>query len=182
MEMLVAITVIGVGLFAAANIVYSNLNLVDRNTDEVISINMAREGVELAKQLRDSNWLAGNPFDQGTSSTVDYTGTPVWDGISAPSFNFTANTLSDANASVVKLASGMYANAVGAILTGTPTGYARLVTFHPICNDQSVLNSGSTCESVGKLKIGIRVESQVKWTRKTITKTIAIFEDLYDWK
>lgn len=187
MELLLAMSVIAVGLFAAVTLVYSNLALVDRDTDEVIAVNLAREGVELAKMTRDSNWLAGNAFDAGMLSGSDYTATPVWDGVvTSPSFEFTPGALGDANTRIVESsnasARSFLANYNAApVVTGTSTGFLRLLTFHPICDDLTVLNSGSTCEP-GKLKIGIRVESAIRWTRKGKVQNFTIYEDLYDWR
>ncbi|MFZ2803731.1 MAG: prepilin-type N-terminal cleavage/methylation domain-containing protein [Patescibacteria group bacterium] len=187
-ELLVAMFVISIGLFGAVGIVYSNLALVNRDTDEVTVVNLAREGVELAKEARDSNWIAGNSFDQGFESGSDYSATPVWNGILAtPSFDFTANTVTDTQAAVIQLvptstAPGFYANLnMGAGITGNSTLFHRLLTFHPICSDESVLNSGAIC--AGALtKIGIRVESHIEWTRQGITKDFTIYSDLYDWR
>lgn len=189
MELLIAMFVIAVGLFGAVTLVYSNLALVDRDTDEVVAVNLAREGVELAKEARDSNWLAGNAFDQGLHNGTDYTSTPVWDGsAAAPSFDTTTNAITDASASVVQrgttsTAPGFFANAnTLAGITGTVTGFRRLLTFHPLCDDQSVLDDGTDCAATGHVKIGIRVESHVEWTRKTTVKDLTVYSDLYDWR
>ncbi|MCI0479767.1 hypothetical protein L0Y59_04435, partial [Candidatus Uhrbacteria bacterium] len=77
-EFLIATAVITTGLFAASTLVFSNLALMDRDSDEIVVINLAREGVEQAKQKRDANWLAGVPFDTGLKSGDDYTATPLW--------------------------------------------------------------------------------------------------------
>ena len=189
MELLLAMFVISVGLFSAVTLVYSNLALVDRDTDEVVVVNMAREGVELAKEARDSNWLAGDVFDAGLLNGTDYTASPVWDGVVAtPSFDFTPTTVTDADAAVVQLvapssAVGFFANANATQnVTGSSTGFRRLLTFHPICNDQSILNDGTSCAAMGNTKVGIRVESHIQWTRKGNVKDFTMYSDLYDWR
>ena len=190
-ELMIAIAVIAVGLFSAMNMVYSNLALVNRDSDEVVAINLSREGIELAKQARDSDWLAGNAFDQGlfkTSDPTDYTGTVVWSGAAGafPSFNFTANAITDANAKIV-LANGLYQQ-TGA--SGSSTAFARLVTFHPICDNgagtgyivKNPTDSPNNCEALGFPKVGIRIESAIRWTRANITKNTVIYSDIYDWR
>lgn len=191
MELLIALAVIAIGLFAAVTLVYSNLNLVERDADEVVAVNLAREGVELAKQKRDSNWLAGSAFDAGMVSSVDpmdYTATPVWEGayfaspITDPSFDFTANTLTDATPklNIVRTYNNLLANnSSGSAEPATP--FKRLLTFHPICSDYTVLDSGSACSGAIS-KIGIRVESRVRWTRKALLKEFVLYDDLYDWR
>ncbi|MBZ5667264.1 MAG: hypothetical protein LAO30_22005 [Acidobacteriia bacterium] len=186
MEMLVVLMIVGSGLFAAANMVYSNLALVERDSDEVVAINLGREGIELAKQTRDSNWLVGNPFNQGlqTTSTKDYTAVPAWSGVagSLPAFNFTPNAIASTGTSVVKTASGFYANAIG-VVSGTSTGFSRLLTFYPICNDYTTTTgSGVACSDSGKIQIGVRTEAWIQWKRKGVTKTRKMYGDVYDWK
>lgn len=194
MEVLVALAVVSIGLFAAAGLVFGNLNLVERDTDRVIAVNLAREGIELAKQIRDSNWLSGNAFDLGlvnAGSPGDYTASPVWNGIiAAPYFDFTTNTITDGNAAVVlttaSTTADFYANQNTAPpIGGTATPFARLLTFAPICVDgagvQTVIASG-TCASLGQVKAGIRIESRIQWTRKGGAKSTVIYDDIYDWK
>lgn len=187
-EMLIAFAVIGVGLFAAVTLVYSNYNLVQQDAEEVVAVNAAREGVELSKQMRDSNWLAGTAFDAGLANGTDYTATPIWEGVflapgSAPSFSFTANDLSEHHVDIVKTRNGILANAATeANIDGDPTPYKRLLTFHPICGDYTVLSSGADCPGSGQTKIGVRVESHVRWTTRGKQNDTTIYEDLYDWR
>ncbi len=193
-ELLVALGVMSVGLFAAIALVYSNLGLVERDTDEVIVVNLAREGIELVKQARDTNWLNGAAFDVGLvnpSDAHDFTATPVWDGVVAqPTFAFTANDFTDSAVNIVlagPTSTRMYANQnVTADITGIATPFQRLLTLHPICvdaaNTETVLNTGSCEETPGLSKIGIRIESHVHWTRRSIAKDFVMYDDIYDWK
>lgn len=193
MEFMVAMLVIVVGLFAAVTLVYSNRALVERDTDEVIALNLAREGVELAKQTRDSNWLAGRPFDVGLvgpsdSPTSDYTATPIWNGdIDRPTFDFEADDFSHPNTSIVSSVTSTNPPSLANLnkasaINGAPTLFQRLLIFHPLCDTSSVLDSGTTCADKGAQKIGVRVESHVHWTRQNQGKDFTIFSDLYDWR
>lgn len=182
-ELIIAIAVITVGLMSAAGLVYSNLNLVDRDTDQAIVINFAREGVEVSKQIRDSNWLASLPFNQGMFAGTDYTATILYEGAAGtvPTFNFTANAITHENAKM-KLKNNFFAQTLPVGTVATSTLFTRLVTLHPICSDFSILNSGQTCPAAAPQTIGIRVESRVNWTRKGIAKSTVVYEDLYDWR
>ena len=195
-EMLIAFMVIAVGLFAAASIVYSNLGLVQRDQDEVTATNLAREGVEMAKQLRDSNWLApaaplGSPtdgFDAGFYSGTDYSATPVWNplavGGTVPSFNFVANDFSTDNTKIVLTQQGVLVNADSSLGLTNPakTPFRRILTFNPICANYSVKSSGTACDVSTGAKIGIRVKSDVQWVRAGQTKDFIVYDDLYDWR
>jgi len=175
-ELLFALTVIVTGLFAATTLVFSNLQLSDRDADEVVAVNLAREGIELAKQIRDSNWLAGDPFNQGLGSAGDETATPRWNGGATeqqPVFDFTANAMTDPQTFIRRSAN----LATPTFFTqsdpaGVDTPWHRLLTFHPICE--------ISCAS--SPVIGIRVESRVEWQRKGQTFRRVMYEDLYDWR
>lgn len=192
-ELLVAMMVIFLGLFTAATLVYGNLALVRRDTDQVTAMNLAREGVELAKEMRDSNWLAGKDFDDGMFNPLnvtDYTATPYWFGNDAPSFQFTANALGDGDTVVLALMDvntpNFFANQTSQPqLNGTPTPFLRMVTFHPICGDEThIANSGSDCNDIqpGTQKVGVRVESHVQWNARGKQYDTTVFTDLYDWR
>ncbi len=191
-ELLIAMMVISVGLFTAATLVYGNLALVQRDTDQVTAMNLAREGLELAKQLRDSNWLAGKSFDDGMVGTdpMDYTATPKWTGGAVnPSFQFVANDFTHPDTAVVAVsdvsALDFFANQTSDVpFAATSTPYQRLITFHPLCDDGSVKDSGSNCQqnNPNALKIGVRVESHIRWARKGTQYDTVVFTDLYDWR
>lgn len=193
-EVLVALAVVSIGLFASAGLVFGNLSLVERDTDRVVATNLAREAIEIAKQIRDSNWLSNQAFDVGLVNAItpgDYTATLIWDGVVAkPSFEFTANAISDANAQIVlstaATPNGLYVNQNTAPpIGGSATPFKRLTTFSPICvdaaNTHTVISSG-VCTDIGQIKAGIRIESRVEWTRKGRTISSVIYEDMYDWK
>jgi len=182
-ELILAIAVISTGLFAATTLIFSNQNLVERNTTGLTALNLAREALELAKHVRDSNWLAGNAFDQGLGG--DFTATPLWIGAAAdPTFDFTANAIGDPDARVVRLAApvGFFANRNQALgVDGDVTQFRRLVTFYPICdpaNPPDPNNPPAACSPV----VGVRVKALVQWTIKTTTRETSLYEDLYDWK
>ncbi len=187
-ELLVAITVISTGLFAAATMVFSNLQLADRDADEVIAINLAREGIEEAKELRDSNWLAGNPFDQGLSENGnDYTAVPVWAGdagMSAISFNFAPSTIADPLSQVGQSnASDTFGFYTQADPSAPRTPWRRLLIFHPICDTAGglvIVDDGQDCGLDPKM--GIRVEAHIQWQRKGQMFNRTLYEDLFDWR
>lgn len=175
-ELLVATAVISTGLFAAATLVFSNLNLSDRDSDEVVAVNLAREGIELTKQARDSNWLAGLPFDNGLyGAGNDYSAVPQWDGKAATNeadFDFSADDISSTPDFFTQ-------NNAAA----TPTVWRRLLIFHPICDVPDGLSYKDDGEDCGAyLKVGIRAESRIKWRRKGQDVSFVLYEDLFDWR
>jgi len=185
-EMIAAVAVIGIGLFAATNVVFSNLNLVDRDVDSLVAVNLGREVLELAKNKRDSNWLAGVAFDTGLYSGTDYSATPIWNGVvGSYSFDFSPNDFTDVKTKVISssdvAAPGFLMN-YSTGYAGTTSTFSRLVTFNGICANGTIVGAGVNCGNVGSVKIGIRVMAQIRNIRKGTTRDFTMYEDLYDWR
>jgi Tfp pilus assembly protein PilV len=183
-ELIIAMFVIIVGLVAAGSVIFANARAEERSLDRVFATNLAREGVEIAKAVRDSNWVSGGATssDAGLYSGTDYTGVPRMDGGVFIDFDFTPNAFTD-TATQIKVSTnagspGLYVQGTGA--SGNATAFSRLVTLSPICSDYTTRASGSSCGAL--TKIGVRVNSQVRWSRRDGAHTSTIEEDLYDWR
>jgi hypothetical protein len=186
-ELLIASAVIATGLFAASTLVFSNLRLSDRDADEIVAVNLAREGVELAKGRRDANWLASAAFDLGLEAGGDYSAVPVWTGESGSTFitfDFAPSQMSDEPTIVHRSTNPETPGFLTQRDRFAPaTPWRRLLIFHPICDTAGGLvyaNDGETCGADSK--IGIRVESHVQWVRKGQTFDRVMYEDLFDWR
>lgn len=183
-ELIVAMFVIIVGLVAAGSVIFSNARAQERSADRVFAANLAREGAELVKAVRDSNWMAGGAtaFDAGLSNGTDYTAVPRMDGGVFIDFDFAPNLITDATATLKRSTNagsvGLYVQGTSA--SGSNTAFSRLVTLSPICSDYTTRSSGSSCGVL--TKIGIRVNSTVRWVRRDGAHTSVIEEDLYDWR
>jgi len=57
LEGIIAITVISIGMIGALALALSNLSSAERNEKRIVAANLAREGIELVRNQRDSNWL-----------------------------------------------------------------------------------------------------------------------------
>lgn len=184
-ELLIAIFVIVVGLTAATSMIFSNARTQELSAERVIAANLAREGVELAKAVRDSNWIAGGStsFAAGLASGTDYTGVPLMEGGSFGGFSFTPNDMTHAHTLMRRSthASSPGLLVQGSTASGANTIYRRLVTLAPICDDGSILSSGSSCPG-GNPQIGIRASSLVQWTNRSGTHTSLVEDEFYDWR
>lgn len=191
-EFLAAFAVITTGLMAVMGLALSNRTLSQGNVDQMIATNLAREGIELIMQMRDSNWLAGAPFDGGslTNGTGDGTGTFVWSGDPAqasPAFDFTATTFADDATNIVLIGANpafMANKNAAAGITGAATPYRRLITLTALCDD----NSGSYLEAANQAcppaqtRVGIRIKSELRWSRRGSGSGVVMYNDLYDWR
>jgi len=56
-ELIVAIAIIEIGLFSVWSLFYVNFNAEREAEMRIVGVNLSREGVEVVKSVRDSNWL-----------------------------------------------------------------------------------------------------------------------------
>ncbi len=81
-EVLVAIAILSVGTAVSVNTISYSLGLAAKIKDRTIAAHLAQEGVEIVKNIRDLNWIAGDTFDLGlgdgwgcvqyNSNSIDY--------------------------------------------------------------------------------------------------------------
>lgn len=198
LEVLIAFTVVGLGL-GAALVLLLRSGIENRRMElKSIAVNLAREGVEVIRGMRDSNWLAGDRFDKELFDdaqdpgidTVD--GTPVFDiSLGGWSLNFAPNP-GDINnpsfpepESVVRVvpdnnfvSGDTYQQGVA---SGTATPFRRIFYTRALCsNAETTPVNGYDCPPA--TKIGVAVAVLVHWTDRGKDFTVAAEEHLYDWK
>lgn len=71
LETIVALGVIITGLVSVMSLVISNLNNQRDSAMRYQAVNLARQGIEIARNIRDSNWLAGKSAWEGIQSGQD---------------------------------------------------------------------------------------------------------------
>src|SRR3989338_6020870 len=153
-EFLMPITFFTAGSTPPTAAIFSNPGLQERSADEVVAANLAREGVELAKAVRDSSWIAGGAptFDAGLYAGTDYTAVPLMDGGTFGGFDFAPNTITAAEA-VIKRSTNvsspqLFVQGTGSI--GDATFFKRLLPLNPIRSDYSQVVTASTCGAFQK--------------------------------
>ena len=72
-EVITAIYVIVIGLLSIMNLVVFNIQLGGLNNDILVASNLAREGVEVVRNVRDGNWLSGISWDNNLVFPDDIT-------------------------------------------------------------------------------------------------------------
>jgi prepilin-type N-terminal cleavage/methylation domain-containing protein len=118
-EVLVALALLTVALVPAF-IQATNATLLSATIrSSLVSADLAQEGVEVVRAMRDANWFAGQPFDTGLDACVD--GCRVqWDSTAPLPLSGNAPLKLDA-------ASGMYQYD-----TGTDSQFSRTITVTPV--------------------------------------------------
>ncbi|MCB9802850.1 prepilin-type N-terminal cleavage/methylation domain-containing protein [Candidatus Nomurabacteria bacterium] len=194
LEMILALAVVSIGIMGAFTLSLANLNTARDNYNRVLAANLAREGVELVRNIRDSNWLkidnnidcGAGPctWDQGLSygtSTINYDDT---------SLNQLFGSMSIEDCFDDELCQPTVYSAAGDI----ELDLARMIVLKAICfdADQSVatsydqgatfISSSLTCSGDYEEKIGLRVSSQVYWQDRGRGHLTEVIENLYNWR
>lgn len=196
-EMLIVLFIISVGLYAAVTLIFQNVTLQAQDADQTVAMNLAREGLELVQNKRDSNWLDGTKqFNDGLSfnpvDNMDCTAMPAWDGTSVPDpfFDFSPNVIDNARVykSPASASLGMFTN----YLSVSSTEYYRMLTFTPICQNpddptkKAAAEGQCICPPVGLVAytrpVGVRAKADIQWYRQGTKKNLTIYGDFYDWR
>ncbi|MBP6886169.1 MAG: prepilin-type N-terminal cleavage/methylation domain-containing protein [Candidatus Pacebacteria bacterium] len=155
-EVLIALALLSTALVPTFMLAGNSLQLAARIKNSLIASNLAQEGVEVVRSIRDSNWYTGVAFTAGlTSCEVECT----------VQYNSTALILSTYNGAPLKLdsSSGLYQYS-----TGDPTPFRRKIVVTPI---------------VATPVTQIRIQSIVTWTeqRSGVEKSITVEYTIFNW-
>ena len=195
LETIVALGIIVAGVVGTMNLTLSNQKTSQDTVERLIATNLAREGIEIVRSIRDTNWLTCeiisdvltcNTWDLGLVSASDTTAVPIFDIASnAWTINFTANDLTHNHARVWRK------NAGGADNIGTQfqstlttpadsalTGYRRMLELQSICTNKTISES---CAS-GNSKIGIRVQAHIQWKSSGTESDLIVEERIFNWR
>lgn len=188
-EAMVAITVIVTSIASALALVQSSITATRVGGTQIVAANLAREGVEVIRSLRDSNWLKSQSFQVGlVDPGGNKTARPLLDlenGSWTASFASTA--LSSPNATVYLTTSGAYVQADAPPTGATISLYSRVVTLQHVCRDvtsgvERLVGGSGTCLA-SELLVGLAVSSSVRYRNiGGQFRTLTIEERLYDWR
>lgn len=189
-EVIIAVAIITTGIVGVITLTFSSLRSTETSIKQIVAANLAREGVEVVRNIRDSNWLAdsvGTPVDwrTGLASGTDYDGAVAFDpALNLWTIDFTYDSPDDSELELYRDANGVYQPKF-INPSGQTTGYSRFLEMKIICinktnNNIRIVESGSSCPG-GFEDFGLKVLSSVKWQEKTGPKIFTVEEDIYDW-
>jgi prepilin-type N-terminal cleavage/methylation domain-containing protein len=117
-EIIVVLAIVSIGLIGVISLMGRNIQVERNNKNFLVASMLAQEGLELARNIRDTNWYSGTAWDNNlvldNTYTIDYNSGP----------DATVNSINDPGARLY-LNGGFYDhNSAGGILTP----YARLIT------------------------------------------------------
>lgn len=187
LEALIAVSIIVTALSGVMALASQNLGASQVSSQQVVGINLAREAVEIVRNMRDSNWLSGSAWDTGfASSPSDKEGTLQFDPTTHTwTMDYTPDDYTDEETIMYRKVSpdtfpGTWQQGFStAPANSVETEYKRLITINPICSNQPTQYSNGSC---GANLIGYRIYSEVQWTSGKATRSVAVQERIFDWK
>lgn len=188
-EVLIAFVIVAIGLGASLGLILISGATNRRSELTAIATGLAREPIEVARGMRDTNWrTTGAFFDDGLYNTTleaDPDGTPTF-SIATNAWALDFNGLSNGSDDRVFLSNNVYVQAVGGVPGGTATPFTRSFVIQPICwnggTERIPPVAVNICDPATEKKIGAFVEVRVTWTRGSESRTVRLFEHLYDWQ
>jgi hypothetical protein len=162
-ETTIALGVIITGLAGAITLIAFSLRGSGTSLSRLIALQLSWEGIEAAANMRDSNYLSGDPFETGLAGGTDQTAIAVFDTATGNwTFDFTPNVLSD-DATILYQQGGVYRQALVAP-AGVASPYRRLLILDTTTPDE------------------IRVISTVQWREGSATRQVRAERVLYNWR
>lgn len=204
-EVVITLAVFTIGIVASFSLAIANLNNARDNFNRVLATNLAREGIELIRSTRDSNWLRTEDNEICGTAPADYICN--WDEGLKEDFVYMdyldTTPVSYSNCAVGSSMSaclntcvgdgecGLYQNVDNYYVhDGTNarfTGMYRLIKIGTICQNNTTgeerIGDGSlSCTALTETKIGIEAISNVQWGDRSMDNTVEIRETFYNWR
>lgn len=167
LETVVALGILVVGIGGAVGLVAQSLSSIEAIKNKVIAANLAEEGIEVVRNLRDENWLndvhwrgegGGIALNVDTDYRVQYNATAL--------INFSDTPL-QVNSAGYYGYNGQTFNGQ-TFSGGSDTVFKRKITL-------------STVTKADGTQV-MKVVSRVDWTEKGRARSISIEDWLYNWK
>lgn len=205
LEMIIAIGIILVSLLTTLGLIFVTLHASVVSKNQILARNLAREGIEVVRAIRDTNWLR---IDSGVAAATwndeleesvgpDYTAIPSFvptDGTWTLDFDPNETDM-EGNLTVVSFNqdTGVYTQFDPATppIGFDPTNYWRLLRLNPICwervagrleqGTELLVAEGGSCQGNFE-QVGVAVQSMVRWKERSNAHDISLTEYLYNWK
>ncbi|MBI4276325.1 hypothetical protein HY629_00605 [Candidatus Uhrbacteria bacterium] len=174
LETTIAIGILSVGVLSILSLGASQLKAIRAAEDRLVAGELAREGMEIVRSVRDSNWLAGGTtlWTQGWAADGPYyripsiapdhgVGNVRWSLLGLPSGEFTLP------GATVYTDGIFYRQALTIEPTWKRTQFKRIITVTPVAADP--VNAR-------------RVVVDVRWGNLVAPSKVVVEEVLWNWK
>lgn len=196
-ELMTAIFVLVLSLVGALALTTTGIRNQGIGLARVKATQLAREGLEVSRAIRDSNWLAGRDWDSflgigGASASkfscavlpdsdvsleqplepLKFIDVPCQLSLTDPVFHLSLDAASSTGA--------FYQTGVSAIDDETLLDMFRRIRIDAICPDGLDEKEGVACPLLDD-RIGVKVTSEVSWKYGNRAYTTTLIEKLYNW-
>ncbi len=186
LETIFALGILILVVVAVLGLVTSNLAGKQQSENALIANNLAREGIEVVRFIRDSNWLAGDPWTDGlTFPTISVV--PSFtnaDEIWTNTWVLREATMDDSDATLyLSTISPIGIYNQGFTATGEETNFRRVLELQRICTEANSQNEfirppTEPCP----VHLGYYVTARVEWDDRGRTQELVVNDFLYAWK
>lgn len=188
-EAMVALTIIVSSVTSSLALVQSSLTSTRISGSQVIAANLAREGIEVVRSLRDSNWLAGQSFQVGLVLGGVKSARPFLDTANGTwSMDISSVDIDDDEARLYLLSNGTYVHADIQPTGSSVSQYRRVLTLNHICRKSSgagierIVTGTGTCDGTEDL-VGLSVDALVSFIGQSGNRrNVMVQERFYDWR
>lgn len=159
LETIVALSILVTGIGGAVGLVAQSLSTVSAIKDIIVAANLAQEGIEVVRNLRDENWL--NDLDwRGSGGGIALNS----DGDYRVQYDSLA-LISYANVPLQRNAFGYHGyNGEGGFTGGSDTPFKRKISISTVTSTE------------------MKVTSTVEWKARGNDKSLVIEDRLFNWK
>ncbi len=196
-EAVVAVAIIGIAMVGFLSRSTQNYLAISETLERNQALNLARESIEIVRNMRDSNWLKGC-FDPADSDNCKYwnSGLHVGNEYRAV-IVFDEDTThwvldfinNDFDSCIENEQCRLYQREYGLIdgnsSNAEPLDFYRQVEMRPICESQTACGGDGICmsgEACPDKQIGIEVISRVRWHRTNGWRNVILTDYLYNWR
>lgn len=162
-ETILAMAVIVIGIVAVIALAAKSANVINTANDKIIATFLAQEAIEVVVNIRDTNWIQGEPWRGVGDAEIPTTNQGVVD------FDSTSVAI-ETNPSFYCME--------------RRTGQKDYM-HGPPCNSgfNRHLEIRDVSESIGGVPVDfIEVEAIVDWSQGGVNHQISVVDHLYDWK
>ncbi len=199
-ELIAASFVLAVGLVGVLALTTANVRNQTIGNIRLAGSNIAREGIELARNIRDTNWMQQSPWDQGLLDNDEVSRCAVI-GETIADFRFVSCGVGTPDQSLFTDPFALYWFNDQLVQIAKPkkealqTQYYRRIRFDPICLnkteadfiDGDLADAQESLPVVGvgcgaNLKAGIKITSEAGWRGSGGRQTATVVEHIYNWR
>lgn len=175
LEAVIALGIIITGVVAALTLAIGSLSGAGESESRIIAANLAREGIEMVRNVRDSNWVAERSWDVSIEAVGEANAyAPRWNADTRQMELVPLSSTTTQGRLYAMSETGMYSPSD----TGQSTRFFRSIILTNLCAD-----GGASCTQSDR--VGIRVQSDVAWERRGVLPQkpqMSVVGELYTWR